>query len=323
MAEQPIIIKKIKKGGHGGHHGGAWKIAYADFVTAMMAFFLLMWLLGTTDEITKKGISEYFQNPFGVAIVSNPGQGTGDRTSIIQAGGQDLKSQDEGQVHQGENTPAEPTPEDIEKMAEAQEKQKLEQLQAKIEEMLDANEKLAEYKDQIKLESTPEGLKIQIVDAQNRPMFRLASSGIETYAQTILRELAPVINELPNKVTINGHTDALPFPTNRTGYSNWELSSDRANVARRELNQGGLGEDKVLRVVGLASSIPYKAENPNDPMNRRISIIVMNKKTENQVLHEGATDVGPTGDATAVPALPTISPTVQQNTKITGTEAGH
>jgi chemotaxis protein MotB len=323
MAEQPIIIKKIKKGGHGGHHGGAWKIAYADFVTAMMAFFLLMWLLGSTDEKTKKGISEYFQNPFGVAITNSSGEGTGDRTSIIQAGGQDLKSQEEGQVHQGENTPAEPTPEDIEKLAEEQEKLKLEKLQEKIEDMLKANDKLADYKDQIKLETTPEGLKIQIIDAQNRPMFRLASSGIETYAQAILHELAPVINELPNKVTINGHTDALPFPSNRTGYSNWELSSDRANVARRELNQGGLSEDKVLRVVGLASSIPYKADVPNDPMNRRISIVVMNKKTENQVLHDGAEDK-PESNDTIVPGLPVMSPTIQQNTKITGADApGH
>ncbi|WP_445371867.1 flagellar motor protein MotB [Methylomonas sp. HW2-6] len=319
MAEQPIIIKKVKKGGHGGHHGGAWKIAYADFVTAMMAFFLLMWLLGTTDEVTKKGISEYFQNPFGIAIASNPGEGSGDRTNIIQAGGQDLKSQDEGQVHQGEAPPAEPTPEDIQKLAEEQEKKKLEELQEKIEDMLEANTKLSEYKDQIKLESTPEGLKIQIVDAQNRPMFKLASSGIESYAQAILRELAPVINELPNKVSINGHTDALPFPSNRTGYSNWELSSDRANVARRELNQGGLNDDKVLRVVGLASSIPYKLENPNDPMNRRISIVVMNKKTENQVLHDGA---DPTASE-ATPSLPSVSPTVQQNIKVTGPPATH
>lgn len=318
MAEQPIIIKKIKKKAGHGHHGGAWKIAYADFVTAMMAFFLLMWLLSSTDEKTKKGISEYFQNPFGVSITPGGGEGTGDRVSIIQGGGTDLKSQDEGQVHQGETPPAEQTPEDIEKLAEEQEKLKLEQLQEKIESMLDANAKLAEYKDQIKLETTPEGLKIQIIDAQNRPMFKLASSGIETYAQAILRELAPVINELPNKLSINGHTDSLPFPSNRTGYSNWELSSDRANVARRELTLGGLSEEKVLRVVGLASSIPYNKQSPDDPMNRRISIIVMNKKTENQVLHEGAEDK-PNDGSTALPTLPPISPTVQQNTKISGT----
>jgi len=319
MAEQPIIIKKIKKAGHGGHHGGAWKIAYADFVTAMMAFFLLMWLLGSTDEATKKGISEYFQNPFAVAM--SGGQSVGDRTSIINAGGSDLTSQDAGQVKQGEEVP--PPPEDIEQLAEQQEKVKLEQLQKKIESMLDANPKLAEFRDQIKLEVTPEGLKIQIIDAKNRPMFKLASSGIEDYAKMILHELAPVINELPNKVSINGHTDALPFPVNKSGYSNWELSSDRANVARFELTNGGLAEAKVLRIVGLASSIPYNHQNANDPMNRRISIIVMNKKTENQVLHEGAADDHSEDEVPAPAALPGLSPNAQQNTQISPATAGH
>ena len=299
MAEQAVIIKKvIKKAGHG-HHGGAWKIAYADFVTAMMAFFLLMWLLGTTDDVTKKGISEYFQNPYAVSL--NGGEGVGDRTAIIQGGGEDLAAKDAGQVHQGEDVkPSEPTPEDAEKIAEQQEKIQLEQLQGKIESMLAANAELAEYRDQIKMETTPEGLKIQIVDAKNRPMFKLASSRIEDYAQMILHKLAAVINELPNKVSINGHTDALPFPVNSSGYSNWELSSDRANIARHELTLGGLAEDKVLRIVGLASSIPYMADKPDDPMNRRISIIVMNKKTENQVLHEGL-DIDASQNSIAIP----------------------
>jgi chemotaxis protein MotB len=313
MAEQPIIIKKIKKSAGHGHHGGAWKIAYADFVTAMMAFFLLMWLLSSTDEVTKKGISEYFQNPFGVAITTG-GNANGDRTSVIQAGGSDMKTQDEGQVHQGEEVPPPP---DVEKLAEAQEKAKLEELQKKIQEMLDSNPNLTEFKDQIKLETTPEGLKIQIIDAKNRPMFKLASSSIEDYAETILRALAPVINELPNKVSVNGHTDALPFPSNKSGYSNWELSTDRANVARHELNIGGLAEEKVLRVVGLASSIPYNHQNPSDPINRRISIIVMNKKTENQVLHEGVGDQN-----TDVPELPGVSSSLQQNIKVTSPTAG-
>ncbi|WP_150046024.1 MULTISPECIES: flagellar motor protein MotB [Methylomonas] len=289
MSENPIIIKKIKKKAGHGHHGGAWKIAYADFVTAMMAFFLLMWLLGTMDEKSLQGISEYFQNPFSVSL--NGGQGVGDRTAIIPGGGQDLSAKEAGQVHMGEDKPpSEPTQEQIEKLAEEQEQVKLEQLQHKIESMLDANAQLAEYRDQIQLEQTPEGLKIQIIDAKNRPMFKLASSRIEDYARLILQEIAKVINELPNKITINGHTDALPFPDNDAGYSNWELSSDRANIARRELVQGGLAADKMLRVVGLASSIPYNVQAPNDPMNRRISIIVMNKKTENQVIRGNLTE---------------------------------
>lgn len=309
MAEQPFIVKKvIKKAGHG-HHGGAWKIAYADFVTAMMAFFLLMWLLGSTDESTRKGIAEYFQDPYAVSL--NGGEGLGDRTAIIQGGGTDATSKDAGQVHMGEDVPppATQTPEDLEKLAEQQEKEQLEKLQEKIEAMVAADPVLNAFRDQIKLEITPEGLKIQIVDAQNRPMFKLASASIEDHAKLILRDLAPLINELPNKVSINGHTDALPYPKNRSGYSNWELSTDRANVARQQLTEGGLAEEKMLRVVGLASSIPYNEQDPKDPMNRRISIIVMNKKSENQALHDGALEDG-------LPALPGTTSSIQQNTRI-------
>jgi chemotaxis protein MotB len=291
--QQPIIIKKIKKGGHA-HHGGAWKLAYADFVTAMMAFFLLMWLLGTTTEPERKGISEYFQDPF-KASAEEKGADVGDRTSIIQAGGSDITSQDQGQVDKGA-TPEqkEITPEEVELKAEAIEKEKLEELKEKIQLKLDSTAELAEYKDQIKLEITPEGLRILIVDAQNRPMFKLASAEAEPQIKSILKALAPVINELPNKVSLNGHTDAHPFPPNVHKYSNWELSSDRANAARYELIQGGLAEEKVLRVVGLASSVPYSpTTGPLDQINRRISVIVMNKKTEQEILQSAGQEKSP------------------------------
>jgi len=284
MAEQPIIIKKVKKGGHA-HHGGAWKLAYADFVTAMMAFFLLMWLLGTTTEPERKGIAEYFQDPF-KASSEEKGADVGDRTSIIEAGGSDITSQDQGQVDKG-MTPEkkEITPEEIEQKAEEIEKEKLEHLKEKIQEKIDSTPELTEFKDQIKLEITSEGLRILIVDAQNRPMYKLASAETEPQIKLILKALAPVINELPNRVSLNGHTDARPFPPNQKKYTNWELSSDRANAARYELTQGGLAEQKVLRVIGLSSSVPYSATTePLDPINRRISIIVMNKKTEQEIL---------------------------------------
>ncbi|NOT13638.1 MAG: flagellar motor protein MotB [Methylococcaceae bacterium] len=288
MAEQPIIIKKVKKNKGHGHHGGAWKLAYADFVTAMMAFFLLMWLLGTTDEKTRKGISEYFQDPYKASLMG--GEDTGERTSLIQGGGADLVSKDQGQVDKGEIEEA--TPEEIKKEAEKLEMEKLEELKQKIQTMIDSNPNLAEFKEQIKLDTTPEGLRIQIVDSQNRPTFKIASAETEIHTQLILRKLAPIINELPNKITINGHTDAHPFPANKTGYSNWELSSNRANSARHELNDGGLADDKVLRVIGLSSSAPYNANDPLDPMNRRISIIVMNRKTEQQVLDSVGKEIG-------------------------------
>jgi chemotaxis protein MotB len=284
MAEQqqPIIIKKIKKGGHG-HHGGAWKLAYADFVTAMMAFFLLMWLLGSTDEVTRKGIASFFADPYKVSM--SGGSSAAERTSVIEGGGADMVSSYDGQVQMGSSSDQDATPEEIEKQAEAVEKQKLEALKDKIQDKLNETPELNELKDQIKLEITSEGLRIMIVDDQNRPMFRLASAQAEPHVRIILRALAPAINELPNRVSLNGHTDALPFPANQKGYTNWELSSDRANAARYELIEGGLDEKKVLRVIGLSSSIPYNAQtDPLNSVNRRISIIVMNKKTEQQIL---------------------------------------
>jgi len=290
--QQPIIVKKIKKGGHA-HHGGAWKLAYADFVTAMMAFFLLMWLLGTTSEPERKGIAEYFQDPF-KASTEERGLDVGDRTSIIQSGGSDITSQDLGQVDKGKTAEeVEITPEDVEHKAEELEKEKLENLKQKIQDKIDSTAELTEFKKQIQLEITSEGLRVLIVDAQNQPMYKLASAEPEPQIKLILRALAPAINELPNKVSINGHTDARPFPPNQKKYTNWELSADRANAARYELTQGGLAEEKILRVVGLSSSAPYNpTTEPLNPINRRISIIVMNKKTEQEILHSVGEETG-------------------------------
>ncbi|MEQ1636892.1 MAG: flagellar motor protein MotB [Methylococcales bacterium] len=288
MATQPIIIKKVKKNKGHGHHGGAWKLAYADFVTAMMAFFLLMWLLGSTSEDTKKGISDYFDNPTKLSLMG--GDSVGNRTSVIQGGGSDLDSQESGQVNHGqmpkvdEADPADITQVELEKAQEKMDLAHLEDLKEKIQTMIDAKPELNEFKEQVKLETTPDGLRVLIIDSQNRPMYKIASAQTAPHIRLILKELAPVINGLPNKISINGHTDALPFPDNQTGYTNWELSSDRANAARQELVKGGLAEEKMLRVIGLASSVPYNTKDPLDPMNRRISIIVMNRKTEGEIL---------------------------------------
>jgi chemotaxis protein MotB len=279
MANEPVIIKKIIKKGHA-HHGGAWKLAYADFVTAMMAFFLLMWLLGSTNEKTRKGIAEYFQDPYKASMI------------------------DKGQIPTLDEI--KPTEMDLqaEKASEKNDQKQLEMLKQKIQDIIDANPELSEFKEQIKLETTEEGLRIQIIDNKNRPMYKLASSETEPEIRLILRALAPVINNLPNKITINGHTDARPFPTNRKGYSNWELSSDRANAARHELNSGGLAEEKVLRITGLSDSIPNNPGDPLDPMNRRISIIVMNKKTEKSILQEAGNKSAATVNDAASPDKP-------------------
>jgi len=282
----PIIVKRIKKVS-GGHHGGAWKIAYADFVTAMMAFFLLMWLLGSTAKGDLEGIAEYFKTPLKVAMQG--GSGSGDSSSVIKGGGADL-TRKSGQIKKGE-TEAEKKSYNL-KAAQAEleriEAANLKQLKKRLEEAIDANPTLKRFKRQLLIDITNEGLRIQIVDEQNRPMFNLASAELQPYTKIILREIGAVLNDVQNRVSLSGHTDAVQYSNAGRGYSNWELSADRANASRRELIAGGMDEKKMLRVVGLASSVPFNNAGPNDPVNRRISIIVMNKRTEEAITKEAA-----------------------------------
>jgi chemotaxis protein MotB len=279
---QPIIIKKIKKGGHGAH-GGAWKIAYADFVTAMMAFFLLMWLLGSTAEGDKKGIADYFNSPLKLSLMGGA-SGSGDSSSVVKGGGKDL-TRSSGQVKAGD-VEAERRTLQL-KALKAEQKRaeaaRLEVLKDKVEEALAASPKLAAMKSQIRLDMTRDGLRIQIVDEQNRAMFDSGSAIVKPYMRELLREIGAVLAEVPNKLTLEGHTDASPFGAGERGYSNWELSSDRANASRREINAGGLPEDRVLLVQGLASSVLFDPAAPDSPVNRRISIIVMNREAEDRL----------------------------------------
>ncbi len=283
---QPIIIKKVKKGGHGAH-GGAWKIAYADFVTAMMAFFLLMWLLGSTSEGDKKGLQDYFQSPLKVALMGG-GSGSGDSSSVIKGGGQDI-NRTAGQVKQGDIEAERKTYQlQALKANQAQaEKQRLETLQDRVKEVVANSPALAAFKSQIRLDMTRDGLRIQIVDEQNRPMFDSGLEQVKPYMRDILRAIGSVLTEVPNKLTLEGHTDALPFSGGVGGYSNWELSSDRANASRRELIAGGLKDDRVLRVQGLAASVPFDKRDPRNPVNRRISIIVMTREAEERFYESG------------------------------------
>ena len=276
---QPIIVKKIKKGSHAAH-GGAWKIAYADFVTAMMAFFLLMWLLGSTSEGDKKGIADYFQSPLKVALL-NGGSGSGDSSSLLKGGGQDL-TRSSGQVKRGD-VPAPRNTINLQALRQEQRAAEAAQLQALSQQVATEfknNEKLAKYASQIKLDMTRDGLRIQIVDAMARPMFDSGSALVKPGLRELLRVIGGVLAEVPNRLTVEGHTDALPFAGGDRGYSNWELSADRANASRRELVAGGLTEQRVLRVIGLASSQPFDHQNPNEPQSRRIAIIVMNRDAE-------------------------------------------
>ncbi|WP_035055370.1 flagellar motor protein MotB [Andreprevotia chitinilytica] len=279
-SQRPIVVKKIKKGGHG-HHGGAWKIAYADFVTAMMAFFLLMWLLGSVSKGNLKGISDYFSNP--LKIGKTGGSGAGDATSLIKGGGKDL-TQKTGQLTKGNPTPDET----------AKDRKRLSELKKKFEELMEdkakTNSKLAQFKKQLKLDMVAEGLRIQIVDDQNRPMFKSGSSELEPYAKDILSEIAKLLNEVPNTLSMSGHTDAQPFAGGQAGYSNWELSSDRANAARRQMIGGGsLNSKKVLRVNGFSDEVPLDKDNAYNPINRRISIVVLNKDAEQDIRDQAGT----------------------------------
>jgi chemotaxis protein MotB len=309
-SQQPIIVKRIKKGGHG-HHGGAWKIAYADFVTAMMAFFLLMWLLGSTTKGDLNGISEYFKTPLKVALMG--GSGAGDATSLIKGGGTDL-TRKTGQVNERlegkKRNGIIVNEEEVEKMLQAQEAERLKGLKSELQEVIDKNQTLAQFRNQLLIDITTEGLRVQIVDEKNRPMFAIGSSQLQPYTREILREIGKVLNEVENRITISGHTDASPYSGGERGYSNWELSADRANTARRELLSGGMEEHRIARVVGLGSAVLLDAADPFAETNRRVSIIVMNRKAEQAARTDGGTievddlAAGSTQTPPATPAAP-------------------
>jgi chemotaxis protein MotB len=294
---QPIIVKKVKKGGHA-VHGGAWKIAYADFVTAMMAFFLLMWLLGSTTEGDKKGLSDYFTAPLKVAL--SGGSGTGASNSVIQGGGQDL-TRASGQARRGEgDDPAKKKQlqEALKAEMAKQDAKKMAALSEKIASVISNNPRLMEFSSQIRLETTPDGLQIQIVDDQNRPMFDSGSALVKPYMRDILREIGLALNGVENKISLDGHTDRTPYGNGDRGYSNWELSADRANASRRELVAAGMPDDKLARVTGLASSNLLEPDKPFSPINRRISIIVMTREAEERLTGGGRTPVIPVTPAT-------------------------
>ncbi|MGJ7535801.1 MULTISPECIES: flagellar motor protein MotB [unclassified Variovorax] len=270
-----IIIKHVSKGGGGAHHGGGWKIAYADFMTAMMAFFLVMWLLSISSPKQREGIAEHFRMPLRVAL--NGGEKSSLSTSMIPGGGADPMHV-EGEVKLTETA--------SEDEADAA---RLADMKKKIDQLIEKSPVFQQFRSQILIDITTEGLRLQIVDTENRPMFELASAHVVPHMRAILRELAPALNGLPNKITLSGHTDAIVY-TNDRSYGNWELSSDRANASRRELVAGGMTEDKVLRVIGLADSMHLDKADPRNPINRRISIILLNHRTQERIERENSVE---------------------------------
>lgn len=340
-SERPIVIKRggpVRKK----PHGGGWKLAYADFMTAMMAFFLLMWLLGASSTARLAGIADYFQQPLTVSLLG--GKKTSDSSSVLDGGGTDLTRHDgerkrlpgdvskvdqtsnaaagtpviaPGKVDQpvaeqaGAGAAAKgqtqgPKPAQVVTPASAadgesgpEEDANLRGLQARLEAALANNSALKPFRSQIMMDVTRYGLRVQIVDARNRPMFANARAEVEPYMRDILRELGPVLNGVPNKIVLEGHTDAQPYAGGAAGYSNWELSADRANASRRELDAGGMSDNKVLRVIGLAATSQFNPSDAFDPRNRRISILVLNRRTEQQLEadHARPTTFGGANDA--------------------------
>jgi chemotaxis protein MotB len=327
---QPIIIKRIKKTAHA-PHGGAWKIAYADFVTAMMAFFLLMWLLGSTAKGELQGIASYFNSPMQVAMAG--GNGAGNSSSIIPGGGNDL-TKVHGQVRRSDSESDKKTrlsPEaarkEVAKEVAKEEAKKLGDLRAKIDALISENPKLKEFRSQIRMEITPDGLQIQIVDDQNRPMFDSGSALVKPYMRDILREIGSALNGVDNHISLAGHTDAAPYGNGDRGYGNWELSADRANASRRELVSAGMADAKLVRVVGLAASEPLEPKTPLAPVNRRISITVMTREAEARLAGVNEPVVAPADLQQAVSAstikeaAPTagLQPTPTETSKVNDT----
>ena len=295
-----IVVRRNKKGGdHDGHHGGAWKIAYADFVTAMMAFFLLMWLLGSTSKYDKEGIEKYFNTPLS-ALFSGSESSPATPSSIVQGGGRNIADTRPGV---GAMTQPNPPTQTITPQLASDELQRLQQLKQKLTSLIEHVPALNAFKDQIRMSITSEGLRIEIVDSQKRPMFASGSARMQPYAIAILTQIGTALNDVENHVSIAGHTDNVQYQGSEEGYTNWELSSDRANAARRALVSGGMRIDKLLQVRGLADVQPLQGNDPNAPTNRRISILVMNHAAEMAFYRDGGRTTTIDDSLPAVPSL--------------------
>ncbi|MGF6939035.1 chemotaxis protein MotB [Paraburkholderia sp. UCT70] len=330
--DRAIVVKRSapKKSGH---HGGAWKLAYADFMTAMMAFFLLMWLLSSASTVQLKGIADYFNQPLKITLWG--GDRSAEDSSILKGGGRDISTDargvtrsTDGSSSRAERTASHNDDDSVKQLTgalERQEQVRLHDLQVKLMAAIEANPVLRQFKQQIRIDSTLTGLRIEIVDSQKRPMFATARDVVEPYMRDILREIGHTLNDVPNRIIVQGHTDAVPYAGGEKGYSNWELSADRANASRRELVAGGMDEAKVMRVLGLASTQNLNKADPLDPENRRISIIVLNRKSEEALDHDDSTTTTLSDDAagskpllqklaqpvTAAPKLPAAAPPAQ------------
>lgn len=299
-ADGAIIIKRVKKGGHGGHHGGAWKVAYADFVTAMMAFFLLMWLINTTTPEQKRGIADYFA----AQSISQTSSGSGGilagkilGTDGARAGGvvsvadkntppspSSTTQESDTTNKRGGSTPAEgqdpssqtKSDDDLQRSVPSTQNGQFEAAAESIRQAMQSMPDIAALSRQVIVDQTPDGMRIQLVDQDGRPMFKAGSSQLMPYAKTLLTEIGKIVDRLPNRIAISGHTDGQRFEAN-DGTTNWELSAARANAARAMIEQGGVKDDRIYSVEGKAGSEPLLPDDPNASANRRLSIVLLNE----------------------------------------------
>jgi chemotaxis protein MotB len=296
--DNAVIIKRVKKGGHGGHHGGAWKVAYADFVTAMMAFFLLMWLINTTTPEQKRGIADYFApqsiaqtlsgsgGVLGGQVMGQESARAGGAASVFQknspASPSTKSKSTQAQTSQGGAANSEGQSSDMQsgsgnandRSTSSSQDGDFAHAAEAIHQAIQDNPDLAQMSKQVIVDQTPEGLRIQLVDQDGRPMFQQGTSDPMPYTKRLIAEIGKIIDRLPNRVSISGHTEATPF-SGPGGKTNWELSADRANAGRALLAAGGLNGDRIYEVSGKAGSEPLLPEDPNGSANRRLSITLL------------------------------------------------
>jgi chemotaxis protein MotB len=304
----PVIIKKVKAKGHAAHHGGAWKVAYADFVTAMMSFFLLLWLLNVTTDVQKRGIADYFEPTISSKSMSGAGGVLGGQTignpgsqsiplsqPALQMARMALRQPNEGddgneggtagsdpQQDDQNAAPPEAKPiddNDLEKRFAEREERRFEAAENALKEAVKDTPELAALAKNLIIQNTPEGLRIQLVDQDRQPMFPLGSAEMLDPAKKLMALVAQAVGRLPNKIAITGHTDSASYPMGGK-YSNWELSTDRANASRREFIADGVPADRVSRITGTADQEPFVPDNPASPENRRISIVLLREAKE-------------------------------------------
>ena len=305
MSENQPIIKKVRKGAEAAPHGGAWKVAYADFVTAMMAFFLLLWLLNATTEAQRQGIADYFApasisrtNSGAGGILGGTSSSTGNRASDSVPSGvlltlppdfseADVEGEPSGDKESEDEKLAGMSAEEIDKRMTEVEDAQFEAIERELREAVESSEEMKQMAENLIVDRIPEGIRIQIVDHDKVSMF--PSGGAEMYDHTreLLAHVSRIIVKMPQKVAIAGHTDAVPF-TSENGYSNWELSTDRANASRRVLLESGIDPTRITRVVGRAETDPLLPDDPTNPRNRRISIVLL--RDQSMILANGGVD---------------------------------